>query len=74
MSPSALPVGVHDLVVMNPDGESATLAGGFTVVAMEMEEEEGTKESSGCSNLPLSSWSAGILISLALLRRRRTEG
>ena len=61
-SPTALPAGVHDVDVVNPDGTSAYLAGAFTV--------EG---SCGCSTGPggSSSVMAGLLSLVGVLRRRR---
>lgn len=62
-SPSALPAGVHDLVVQSPGGESSTLVGAFTV----------TDGECGCTSAsaPMLAWlaTAGVL----LLRRRRPE-
>ena len=32
VTPSALPLGSHDVVVINPDGQTATLGGGFVIL------------------------------------------
>jgi MYXO-CTERM domain-containing protein len=60
-SPSALPAGVHDLVVQNPDGGSSTLRGAFTVTDAEC----------GCASAtaPAAAWL--FVAGLAFLARRR---
>ncbi len=58
-SPSALPAGVHDLVVQLPGGGSSTLQGAFTV----------TEAGCGCTNGGASAWL--FVAGLALLARRR---
>ena len=68
-SPSGLPVGDHDLVVVNPDGESALLEEGFAVVQDEDEETGGC----GCGG----GGGAGFVLMFvgaltATARRRRT--
>ncbi len=60
-TPSALTAGVHDLVVRNVDGSSATLSGAFTVTG-----------GCGCttsSGIPMA-WLLPLGLGLVLLRRR----
>lgn len=60
-SPTALPAGVHDVDVVNPDGTSSYLAGAFTV-------EGGCGCSSGAAGTTIGmAWLFGVA---ALLRRR----
>lgn len=59
--------GPYSVTVENPDGQSATLAGGLLVRPIPSE------ESGGCASTPssgLAPWTAG-LVALLLLRRRR---
>lgn len=65
-TPSALPVGDHDVVVQNPDGSSATLPAGFTVFAA----EEVAPDSCGCSGGAGAAW-LGLLAPVFVVTRRR---
>ncbi|MFZ5481577.1 MAG: IPT/TIG domain-containing protein [Myxococcota bacterium] len=59
-SPSALPVGTHDVVLNNPDGGSATLTGSFTVHG-----------GCGCGGVPGAPFALAIAVAWALPRRRQ---
>ncbi len=62
-SPSALPAGVHDVMVTNADGGSSTLAGAFTVT-----EEAGA---CGCAAATAAASAWGLLAAAGLVARRR---
>ena len=66
-SPSGLPVGIHDVMVTNPDGSAATLSQGF-----EVQETGGC----GCSSTPDSrGWAGIVLLGLfAFIRRQSNHG
>ena len=67
-TPTALPAGVHDVQVVNPDGDSAALSGAFTVEGVE-------KSGCGCGPQPLGVAMTWALPALALfVRRRRSRG
>ncbi len=59
-TPSALPVGVHDVLVTLPGGDSATLPSAFTVA------EAGC----GCSAGTGAAWAWGLAAAASLARRR----
>lgn len=70
-SPSGLPVGEHDVVVNNPDGESALLEEGFAVVEGEDLEPGGC----GCGGASGGGALAVLVSALCgLVRRRRGDG
>ena len=58
-TPTALPVGTHDILVTNPGGDSATLAGAFTV------------EAAGCGCNSGAATVGGWVIAAILVKRRR---
>ncbi|MGC6510919.1 MAG: IPT/TIG domain-containing protein [Myxococcota bacterium] len=72
ISPSALPVGTHDVTVIGPDGQQSTLSGGFTVDLPEEVSESESEPKTGCATLYKSGWSVWgmTLIGMLLLRRR----
>ncbi len=59
-TPSALPVGTHDVVVTNPDGSADTLEAAFTV----------TEAGCGCASTGGGSALGALVGALAFLRRR----
>ena len=63
-SPSGLPVGNHDVMVTNPDGNTATLSQGFEV-------HDGS--GCGCSSTSTSTaWGSWLIFGLMALIRRRS--
>lgn len=73
VTPTALPEGTHDVWVTNPNGDTATLASGFTVFS-----GEGVKDEGGCGcstgGDPIGELAlAGVLFGLAWGRRRRED-
>ncbi len=79
-SPTGLPVGVHDLLVTDADGETATLAGAFTVT--EAADADGQDSGTPGGETPACGCNAGgrtggfawlALTALGVARRRRSR-
>lgn len=70
-APTALPAGVHDVMVTNPDGTTDTMLEAFTVSAPAVEEDKG---GCGCASGPRAGgWAAVALLGLVVGRRRQAR-
>lgn len=66
-TPSALPLGSHDVVVINPDGQTNTLPGGFMILEAE---DLSANRMCGCGSSAPAGWWWLLVAPIVLLRRR----
>lgn len=75
-SPSALPVGTHDVTVILANGDQSTLNDAFTVEADSGSGQNASSPKGGCATLPRNApqhLATSLLILLGTLRRRKAK-